>query len=102
MLVHRGRVWLLWPSSCLPGVLFGSQAFLALRWTALGMILGEVTSRCGFTWRLSLPTWGSMWMGLPTLYTGLRSVAAKQGNMAFCQSSSYLVTAVGSDTFQGM
>jgi hypothetical protein len=47
-----------WPYSCLPGVLFGSRAFLALRWTVPEMILGEVASRCGFTWWLSLPTWG--------------------------------------------
>jgi hypothetical protein len=25
-----------WPSSCLPGVLFGAQVFLALRWKVLG------------------------------------------------------------------
>jgi hypothetical protein len=31
-------------SSYLSGVLFGSQAFLTLRWTMLRMILGEVAS----------------------------------------------------------
>jgi hypothetical protein len=31
-------------SSCLPGVLFGSQAFLAMRWTMPGMALEKVTS----------------------------------------------------------
>jgi hypothetical protein len=45
-------------SSYLPGVLFGSQTFLALRWTMSEMILGEVASRNGSTWRLSFPTWG--------------------------------------------
>jgi hypothetical protein len=40
------------------GVLFGSRAPLALRWTTPGMILGEVALRSSFTWRLSLPTWG--------------------------------------------
>jgi hypothetical protein len=39
-------------------VLFGSQELLAVRWKMLGMILGKVASRSGFTWRLSLPTWG--------------------------------------------
>jgi hypothetical protein len=34
------------PSSCLPGVLFGSQAFLAMRWMMSGMILGEVALEC--------------------------------------------------------
>jgi hypothetical protein len=33
------------------------------------MILREVASRRGFTWWLKIPTWGSMWMGLPTFYT---------------------------------
>jgi hypothetical protein len=27
------------------------------------MIFGEVASSSGFTWRQSLHTWGSMWMG---------------------------------------
>jgi hypothetical protein len=53
-----GRLELPWLSSCLLCVLFGSRAFLALRWTTLEMILGEVVSQCGFTWWLSLPTWG--------------------------------------------
>jgi hypothetical protein len=29
----------------------------------LGMVLGDVASRRGFTWLLGLPTWGSMWTG---------------------------------------
>jgi hypothetical protein len=33
-------------SSRLSGVLFGSRVFLAMRWTALGMILREVASWC--------------------------------------------------------
>jgi hypothetical protein len=33
-------------SSCHPVVLFGSRAFLALRWMMPGIILGEVASRC--------------------------------------------------------
>jgi hypothetical protein len=44
--------------SYLPGVLFSSRAFLVLRWTMPRMILGEVASRSGFTWWLSLPMWG--------------------------------------------
>jgi hypothetical protein len=36
-------------SSYLPSVLFGSRAFLALRWMMARMILGEVASRKGFT-----------------------------------------------------
>jgi hypothetical protein len=48
-------------SSYLLGFLFGSRAFLVLRWTMPGTILGEVASRSSFTWQLSLPTWGSMW-----------------------------------------
>jgi hypothetical protein len=50
-------------SSCLLDVLFGSWAFLALRWMMSGMILGEVASQSGFTWRPSLHMWGSMCMG---------------------------------------
>jgi hypothetical protein len=45
-----------WPSSYLLGVLFSSWVFLALRWTVPETILGDVTSRCGFTWRPSLLT----------------------------------------------
>jgi hypothetical protein len=45
-------------SSYLLDVVFGSQAFLTLRWMMLEMILGEVASQSGFTWWLSLPTWG--------------------------------------------
>jgi hypothetical protein len=66
-LVRRGQLGFPWPSSCLPNVLFGSRAFLALRCMAPGMILGKVTSWCSFTWQLSLPTCrgggGSMWTG---------------------------------------
>jgi hypothetical protein len=52
-------VFLLVPesSSFLQCIVFGSRAFLALRWTTPGMILGAVASRSGFTWRLSFPTW---------------------------------------------
>jgi hypothetical protein len=45
-------------SSYLPGVLFGSRTFLALRWTMPGTIFGEVASHNGFTLWLRLPTWG--------------------------------------------
>jgi hypothetical protein len=45
-------------SSYLLGVLFISQAFLALRWTMPRMTLEAVASQSGFTWRLILPTWG--------------------------------------------
>jgi hypothetical protein len=45
-------------SSYLLGVLFGSRAFLALRWMMLETILREVASRSSFTSRLSLPTLG--------------------------------------------
>jgi hypothetical protein len=31
-----------------------------------GTVLGDVASRCCFTWLLSLPTWGLMWTGKPT------------------------------------
>jgi hypothetical protein len=47
-------------SSRLSGVLFGSRAFLALRWMVPEMILGEVASRSGITWHLCLPTWGGV------------------------------------------
>jgi hypothetical protein len=53
-----GQLEILWPSFCLTGVLSGFRTFLVLRWTSPGMILGEVASRCGFTWCLSLPMWG--------------------------------------------
>jgi hypothetical protein len=33
-------------SSCLPGVLFGSQAFSVMRWMAPETILEEVASQC--------------------------------------------------------
>jgi hypothetical protein len=33
-------------SPCILGVLFGSRAFLAMRWSMPGTILGEVASRC--------------------------------------------------------
>jgi hypothetical protein len=62
--VRRGRLGLPRPSSCLLGVLFGSQPFLVLRWSVLGTALGEVTSQCGFTWRLSLSMWGVNMDGL--------------------------------------
>jgi hypothetical protein len=63
-------------SSYLSGIPFSSQAFLALRWMMSGMILGEVALQSGFTWWLSLPTWGSM--------------------------MSYLVAVVGGGAFRGM
>jgi hypothetical protein len=63
-----GSYWLIGPSmaspsvpessSYLPGVPFGSRAFLALRWTMPGTILGEVASQSGFTWHPSFPTSG--------------------------------------------
>jgi hypothetical protein len=62
-LVCRGRLRLPWHSSRLPGVLLGSRAFWMLRLTMSGRILGEVDLQHGFTWRQSLPTWGSLWMG---------------------------------------
>jgi hypothetical protein len=37
------------PSSGLPGVLFDSRVFSALRWTMPRTILGEVASRSDFT-----------------------------------------------------
>jgi hypothetical protein len=61
-------------SSYLPGVLFSSQAFLVLWWTMLRTILGEVASQSGFTWRLCVPTWGSMWMSEPALEGELAEV----------------------------
>jgi hypothetical protein len=57
-LVRRCRLGLPWPSSCLLGVLLSSQVFLALKCKAPMMILEEVASRYGFTWWLSIPTWG--------------------------------------------
>jgi hypothetical protein len=45
--------------------------------------LGVVALRSGFTWWLSLPTWGSMWMGLPALCTGLWLIAARRGYKAY-------------------
>jgi hypothetical protein len=61
--VRSGWLSLPWHFSGLPGVLLGSRVFWVLRWTMPETILGDVASWCGFTWRLSLPTWGSMWMG---------------------------------------
>jgi hypothetical protein len=62
------------------------------------MILGEVASRYGFTWRLSLPTWGG---GVGDV-DGLRYIVVRQGDRAFFHVSSFLVTTVGGSTFQGM
>jgi hypothetical protein len=49
------------------------------------MILGDVALRSGFTWWISLNTWGEglMWMGSPTLYMGLRLIVARKGDMAY-------------------
>jgi hypothetical protein len=58
----------------------------------------------GFTSQLSLPTWGSMWMGQPacplhrpTTYS--RQMGSGRGGRPSCQASSCLVTAVGGDAF---
>jgi hypothetical protein len=45
------------------GVFLSSWTFWALRWTTPGTSLEEVASQSGFTYRLSIPTWGSTWMG---------------------------------------
>jgi hypothetical protein len=63
MSIHRCQFGLPWRSSRLLGVLLGSRAFLALRWTMLGTVLGDVGSRHCFTWMLSLLMWGSMSIG---------------------------------------
>jgi hypothetical protein len=42
----------------------------------------------GFTWLLSLPTWGSMWMGYPAPWTVLWSAVVRQGDKASCQALS--------------
>jgi hypothetical protein len=62
-LVHSGWTELPWHSSSLPSVLLGSRAFLLLRWMMPGTVHEDVASGHGFTWLLSLPTWGPMWMG---------------------------------------
>jgi hypothetical protein len=41
------------------------------------MILGEIGSRCSFTWWLRLSMWGLMWTGLPTLCTILWFIAVR-------------------------
>jgi hypothetical protein len=54
----NSRVFFL-PLECsfqLPGILDAEV-------TVPEMILREVASRSGFTWWLSLPMWGSMWLG---------------------------------------
>jgi hypothetical protein len=40
-------------------ILPGSQV---LRWVAPGTVLGAVIASPSFTWLLSLPMWGMMWM----------------------------------------
>jgi hypothetical protein len=55
-LVRRGWSGLPWCSSWFPAILDAEV-------DDAETILGEVASRCGFTWRLSLTMWGSMWMG---------------------------------------
>jgi hypothetical protein len=47
--VRSGWTELPWRSSWLPGVLFGSRAFLALRWTMPETVLRNVASWHGFT-----------------------------------------------------
>jgi hypothetical protein len=61
--VCSGWIEVPWRSFRLSGVLLGSQALLALRWTVPEMVLRDVASWRGFTWLLSLFTWGPMWMG---------------------------------------
>jgi hypothetical protein len=46
------------PGSCIRWVLGFGMKTRYDRWTPPKMILREVASRCGFTWWLSLPTWG--------------------------------------------
>jgi hypothetical protein len=41
------------------------------------MVLRDVIALLGFTRLLSLPTWGSMWIGEPTPCTVLRSAAVR-------------------------
>jgi hypothetical protein len=54
-----------------------------------------------FTRLLSLPTWGSMWMGWPTPYTVLQHVAVRRGDKVVCQVMSCPVAVVGSGAFLG-
>jgi hypothetical protein len=42
--VHRGCTEFLKHSSCLPGILLGSRVFLALSWTMLEKVPGDVAS----------------------------------------------------------
>jgi hypothetical protein len=54
--VHKGRLEHLECYSPLLG-------FLDAKVDDARTFLGEIASWHGFTWWLSLPTWGSMWMG---------------------------------------
>jgi hypothetical protein len=44
----------------MPSYLLGSWVVM---WQVLGMVLGATFALLGFTWLLSLPAWGLMWMG---------------------------------------
>jgi hypothetical protein len=69
-------------SSSLLGVLFGSRAFLVMRWTIPWSVLVEVAS-----WGLSLATtsshMGGEVDGLAYPRTGLRTVAPNRGDRAY-------------------
>jgi hypothetical protein len=43
-----------------PSILLGSRA---LRWMVPEIVLRYAVTLLGFTWLLSLPMWGLMWMG---------------------------------------
>jgi hypothetical protein len=49
----------------------------ALRWLALEMVLGAIIASPSFTWLLSLPTWGLMWMDKPASCTILQPIVVK-------------------------
>jgi hypothetical protein len=63
----------------LPDCLLGSQLPM---WQVPRTVLGVALTFIQLAWPLSLPTWGLMWMGLPTACTGPWTMVGKLGHRA--------------------
>jgi hypothetical protein len=51
-------------------------------WQVPRTVLGVALAFIQLAWPLSLPTWGLMWMGLPTACTGPWTMVGKLGHRA--------------------
>jgi hypothetical protein len=59
------------------GCLIGSRAMTR---PVPGTVHGSASASLYFTWMLSLPTWGSMWIGQPAAYTGQWAMSDRLGH----------------------